>query len=120
MCLKGIGLSCKIFLGNRCICFIRSIHRDKFGQKKSRKFQIFVLLILDKYGGVLLVFTNCLYLIVTWLLELHIYGKEVGKKIQKPGSSTFIISTIQEQIRRSATNIQNNNFSAFERDWAVL
>ena len=114
--LKRIGLCCDIFLGSRHISFIRSIHCTKFGQRKSRKFKIFILLILGQYGGVLLVFTKCLYLIVTRLLELHFYGKEVGKKIQKPDSSAFFISTFQEKIRWSATN----SFSAFERCSAVL
>ena len=116
MHLKEIELCYKIFLGSRCILFIRSIHCNKFGQRKSRKFKIFILLILGQYGGVLLVFTKCLYLIVTRLLELHFYGKEVGKKIQKPDSSAFFISTFQEKIRWSATN----SFSAFERCSAVL
>ena len=39
--LKGIRLCCNISLGSRCICFIKSIHRNKFGQRKSRKFKIF-------------------------------------------------------------------------------
>ena len=42
---EEVRACCKIFLGSRCIRFIRSIHSKKFGQRKSLKFEIFVLLI---------------------------------------------------------------------------
>ena len=43
--LKRIGLCCNGFLERWCIRFIWSIHHNKFGQRKSRKFKISVLLI---------------------------------------------------------------------------
>ena len=42
--LKGTGLCCNIFLGRSWIRLIRNIHRNKFEQRKWRRFKIFIML----------------------------------------------------------------------------
>ena len=56
------------------------------------------------------------------MLKLYIYCKKIGKKIQKSDSqkNCFFIGTFQEQMRWSAPIMQNSNFSAFQRNWAVM
>ena len=61
--------------------------------------------------------------IILKLFKFHINGKKVGRKVQKSVSRqklVFFISTFQEQVRWSAPNIENRNFSWSERSLAVL
>ena len=42
----------------------RTIHCNKFGQSNSWNFKSFIMHILDKYSGVPLIFSTCLYLVL--------------------------------------------------------
>ena len=56
------------------------------------------------------------------MLKLYIYCKKVGKKIQRSDSQKnwFFIGIFQEQMTWSASIMPDSNFSAFERNWAVM